>query len=408
MRCVAAAVIRALPLVPLVPISLIAQRGAAARETAARPPQLTAVPDLRLTAASLGLTGSAFGRGGHVALSPDGRIVVAPQVGDLVDLDSTGKRLSWKIQVGGRDPEIWMVDRMGWAGNTMWVIDQGFRQIALVDARGKITKSLEHPSWVRPAWADRRKYPVYSRVTPLSLYPDGSWLVIPYREKSLLDTPGYDTTVQYLMRISESGSIQRVVARVPREPARVDVTSGKTTRSFFIPYRAQGMFGWSPDGTRIGIVSANTKGADSATFRLTVIGEKGDTLVNRLYPYTPIRITPQARDSVRERTQGKVGTLTEEEVRNRIAEQIPPFYPPVSGLVIGRDNTIWVQLRTAPSVKSGDLRTWLVLDPAGAPIGSVSLPHDFVVEVASRERLWGFERQLGQPPVIARYRITRK
>jgi hypothetical protein len=393
----------AVPLLSFNALGIAAQRGA----TPPRVPQLTATSDLRLTAASLGLAGSAFGRGGRIALAPDGRLVVAPQTGDLVDFDSTGKRLSWKIQVGGRDPEIWIVDRMGWAGNTMWVIDQGFRQIALVDQRGKITKSLEHPTWVRPAWADRRKYPVFGRVTPLNLYPDGSWLVVPYREKSLLDTPGYDTTVQYVMRISEGGSIQRVLAGLPRDPGRVDVKSGKTTRSFFIPYRGQA-WGSSHDGLRIVIVSTNTKAADSASFRVTVIGEKGDTIVNRLYPYTPIKVTQQARDSIRERTQGKVGTLSEDEVRNLVAEHIPPFYPPVTGLVIGQDYSVWLQLRTAASAKSGDIRTWLVLDPTGAPIGSVGLPHDYIVEVATRERLWGFERKLGSPPVIVRYRITRR
>ena len=242
------------------------------RESQPSYPQLTATADLRLTATALGLSGSSFGRGARIAISPDGRMIVAPQNGDLVDLDSTGKRLSWKIQIGGKDPEIWIVDRIGWAANNMWVIDQGFRQIAIVDRSGKVTKSLEHPAWVRPAWNDRRNYPVFSRVTPLAVYPDGSWLVIPYREKSLLDTPGYDTTKQYVMRITEGGSIQRVIARVPREPARIFVTSGKTTRTFYIAAKAQDMWAWSNDGLRIATVTANTKGPDRATFRLSFIG----------------------------------------------------------------------------------------------------------------------------------------
>jgi hypothetical protein len=368
-----------------------------------RVPALIATSDLRLTSAGLGIPGSGFGRGAHLAIAPDGRVVVSPQSGDLVDLDSTGRRLSWKIQVGGRDPEIRQVDRMGWVGNTMWIIDEAYRQIALVDRGGKITKSLEHPSWIRPAWADRRKFPVFSRVTPLALYPDGTWLAIPYSEKSLLDTPGYDTTVQYVMRISESGAIQRLIARVPRQPARFFLTSGKTSRSYFIQYRAQDVWTWSIDGLRLATVNVNARGPDSATFRLNFIGEKGDTLFSRLYPYTPIKITQQARDSLRDRTQGKLGSLSEEEVRNLVAEKIPPFYPPITGVVIGSDYTIWLQLRGL-----GDDRTWLVLDSTGAPIGSVVLSKDFQLEVGDRQRVWGFERKLGRPPEIVRYRITRK
>lgn len=381
---------------------LSAQRaGASQPQQQARVPQLNAVADLRLTASGLGLSGNGFGRGGHLGIAPDGRIIVAPQFGELFDVDSTGRRLSWKIPIGGRDTDVRTVELMGWAGNTMWIVDPGYRQVALVDARGTITKSLEHPSWVRPAWADRRNFPVFSRVNPLAVYADGSWLVIPWNARSLVNTPGYDSTSDYMLRIAEGGSIQRTIARVPRNQGRVQVVSGKTTRSVFVPYLGQVRWDVSADGMRVPIVVVNMRGKDSATYRVTVMGDKGDTIFSRLYPYVPARIPPQARDSVRERVQGRIGTRSEDEVRGLVSENIPPFYPPVSAVIAGRDRTTWLLLYGA-----GEERTWLVLDPSGEPIGTVALPKDFFVEEAERQRAWGFDRKLGQPPVIVRYRIT--
>jgi hypothetical protein len=396
---------RVVPPLYLGAIVLAAGLGAQRPSTPARAlspvPKLTATADLRLAASDLALSGTTFGRGGHLGISPDGRIVVAPQVGEIFDLDSTGRRLSWKIPVGGRDAEIRTVERLGWAGSTMWIIDPPYGQIALVDGRGKITKSLEHPSWVRPSWADRRNFPVFGGVAPWAVYADGSWLVIPYRERSLMGTPGYDSMSQYMMRITEGGSIQRVIARLPRNQGAIQVPIGKTTRAVFVPYLGQARWNASSDAMRLAVVSVNARGPDSATFRVTSIGDKGDTVFSRLYPYTPVKIPSQARDSARERVQGRIGTRSEDDVRNLVAEKIPPFYPPVNAVIVGRDRTTWLLLH-----RTGEENPWLVLDPAGEPIGTVMLPKDFFLEEAERGRAWGFDRKIGQPPVIVRYRIT--
>jgi hypothetical protein len=376
-----------------------------AQRSSARPalqrPKLNAVADLRLTAPVLGLSPGAFGRGAHLGIAPDGRIVVAPTFGEILDLDTAGHRLSWKIPIGGRDAEVRNVERLGWAGNTLWIIDGGFQQIALIDPKGKVTKSLEHPSWVRPSWADRRNFPVFGSITPLAWAADSSWLVIPYRERSVLSTPGYDSTLQYIMKITEGGSIQKVIARVPRYEGGVRFPIGRGNRMVSVPQLGQTRWGVSTDGLGVAIVRVNSQGQDSATFRVTYIGDKGDTVFSRLYPYTPVKISPQSRDSLRERVQGRIGSRSEEEVRNAVAEKIPPFYAPVQAVVIGRDRTIWLlQYRT------GEENPWLVLDATGEQLGTVMLSKDYFLEAAERQRAWGFDRKIGQPPVLVRYRIT--
>ena len=186
----------------------------------ARAPQLRAVVDQRVENALPQASRSAV-----LTISPSGEMIVAGAQlsGGIRGFDSTGRALPWSIPFGnGIDAEIRWVWRMGWTGHTLWAADPGFGQLALIDRSGKVTKSLEYPSWVRPSWADRRKFPVFGGVEPLALYADGSWLVHPSKERSVVATPDYDNAFGYLMRIKENGSMERVVARGPRNDTRGD------------------------------------------------------------------------------------------------------------------------------------------------------------------------------------------
>src|SRR4029078_13429442 len=191
------------------------------------PPALGIVEELRVT-----LPDARAQRGSAVSVGAEGRMIAVPRWGgDMVAFDSTGKQLPYKQTIGGpTHPEIASAERFGWFGKTMWVWDPPSSQIALVDEQLKVTKSLEIPTWIRPTWADRRKYPVFGRMHPLDLYPDGSWLVGPTNPKSLVDTPDYDKTKTYIVRVTESGSIQRTIAKVPwlpNAPRGVPAEKGK-------------------------------------------------------------------------------------------------------------------------------------------------------------------------------------
>src|SRR5215467_2620411 len=130
--------------------SLLAGTLLAAPASAQATRRFAPVEDLRIEALSV--------RGQRdviVALAPDGGVVVAPRYGGLpiVAFDSLGKQRPWKIATGGRDDaEIGFPVRVGWIGGTrtMWIADQGYRQVALVDSNGKVFKSLEDASWLHP------------------------------------------------------------------------------------------------------------------------------------------------------------------------------------------------------------------------------------------------------------------
>jgi hypothetical protein len=319
------------------------------------PPTLTIVEELRVT-----LPETRAQRGSAILVGADGRMISVPQWGgDMVAFDSAGKPLPGKQTIGGpTDPEIRYAEKFGWVGKMMWVYDPGSSQIALVDPHLKVTKSLEIPSWIRPSWADRRKYPVFARMNPLALYADGSWLVTPANPKSLVDTPDFDKTMTYLVRIAESGAIQRTVARVPWFPnaprgGRPDLPIKQPSPRNFAFWTA------SADGTRILIAVPSTTTGDS-NHVVTVISEKGDTIYSRSMF----------------------------------------FSDPVAAARVGRDGSAWLQLRS----RTGD-RSWLALDPSGHQRGIVTFENNAFIHDADGSRIWTTEKN-GPTQALVRYRVT--
>src|SRR5262245_6245331 len=81
----------------------------------AQPPRLRQLPvdapDLRIEAQRLALQQ----RQGVIGVAPNGDIVIAPQMGEMVVFDSLGKMLPLKLPTGWqRDLEVRTVARIGW------------------------------------------------------------------------------------------------------------------------------------------------------------------------------------------------------------------------------------------------------------------------------------------------------
>jgi hypothetical protein len=343
---------------------------------------------------------------GVVAIGPAGEIMLAPAFasGNIVGFDSTGHDLGWKIAVGVRDAEIRWVTRIGWFANTMWIVDPGYRQVVLSDERGQITTSLEHPNWVRPTWADRRKYPVFGRLEPVALYPDGSWLIRPSSQHSLISTPGYDTAFTHLLRIGADGVIRKTIARVPRDNPITVIRSGSARRAVSIPYKQRSAWQSSVDGRCVVIVmmppASLTAGKDTGSIVVTAIGERGDTIYSRALSVDLFPLTPQTVDSIRDRNHGGFGGRSESQLHDEILKLLPAHYPPVGGVVVGRDGTAWIELRREAGALS-----WLVLDGLGKTIGFVSTPAGMTLRQADRDHVWATDAHGSRATTLVRYRV---
>jgi hypothetical protein len=360
-------------------------------------PALKATVDLKIDSALVTPTKSAF-----LLLGSSGDIVVSPETQGMMRwFDAAGRALPFKSPVSyGRDSDLRWVTRIGWLGSMIAAIDPGFRQIALLDRTGKVTKSLEFPSMIRPSWSDRHKYPLFSRYDALAVYSNGDWLVRAVEPKELMSTPAYDSTYTYFMRTNENGSIQRVMGRAPRNDWSVERRAGQSRWVYRVPFAARTMWDVSPDGARIVIVSQSVRGPDSASYRLTIIGEKGDTVLSKKFPVALTPIPKKTVDSALARVSG-FRDHSVDELRALVAKAMPPVYPPIENIIIGADQTIWLQIHSTTAD-----RQWLALDPAGTPIGVASVAKNFVARAGDRTHLWGFEAEGEQLRSLIRYAMT--
>ncbi|MFW6078595.1 MAG: hypothetical protein ACODAE_03180 [Gemmatimonadota bacterium] len=81
----------------------------------------------------------------------------------------------------------------------------------------------------------------------------------------------------------------------------------------------------------------------------------------------------------------------------------PDHYPPVSGVLLGRDGTIWLQRENLP----GDSVDWSILAPDGEPVGALTAPKRLTVLAGDRRSVWGMERDDLDVPHIVRCGVVR-
>jgi hypothetical protein len=203
------------------------------------------------------------------------------------------------------------------------------------------------------------------------------------------------------MRANENGSIQRVLGRVPRTEGVIERRSGQSRWVNRVPFAARTIWDVSADGSRIAIVSQKVRGPDSASYRVTVLGEKGDTVFSKKFSTTLTVVPKKSIDSALARVSSGFRNYPVEELRALVAKEIPPVYPPVQNILIGADKTIWLELHSTTAD-----RQWLELDPTGTPIGVATVAKNFVARAGDRTHLWGFEAEGEQLRTLVRYAIT--
>ena len=135
------------------------------------------------------------------------------------------------------------------------------------------------------------------------------------------------------------------------------------------------------------------------TYNLTLVRPIHDTVFSRSYAY-PGEAIP---DSAMER--GLAEMVPENNLARRFragARALAPVVYPPTGVTLGLDGTIWVELRRTDSGTPVH-----VLSEAGDPIGSLLLPPRTRIRQAGMTHLWVAEwDELGLTSVV-RYRVIR-
>jgi hypothetical protein len=147
---------------------------------------------------------------------------------------------------------------------------------------------------------------------------------------------------------------------------------------------------------RVVVVLATVSGKDSATYRVTTLNERGDTIFAKRVPFTPQPISAASRDSALRRNNNSAIKAEQE-------KRMPRILTPVMDVMIGRDRTTWLKLRSAPS--DSLTVTHLVLDVHGEPTATVTMPHTVTAVTVDKDHVWAIEKGKGNLRTVVRYKL---
>ncbi|HEX7241808.1 MAG TPA: 6-bladed beta-propeller [Longimicrobiaceae bacterium] len=369
-------------------------------------PQLTAqseIPRWRLVrdaTAGGGEGPGALTEVGEVTVGRDGRVYVSQRQDGVVRVYDARGRYLREIGRSGEGPgEFEWQSGMGWRGDTLWVADGAQARISLFRPDGRFVRSL---TFVRagPLTGGRPN-------VPGDLLADGSVLG---SWRAYLSVLAAGPVSEPLVRFTPRGEPIGVLARVERRNEFVQLRSGNSRTYFAQPFADSPMWAVAPDGSALVVVTrdAATSGGQ-ARFTVRKVHFSGRTAFARAYRYVPKPLPSAAVERV---VDEHVGGLSNARFRTppegaarrsiRRALYLPKHLTPVTGLVLGRDGTIWLRREEDGRPTVG----WIVLDPAGNVVARLSLPAKLDVRYADRTQLWGVELDEMDVPTLARFRVA--
>jgi hypothetical protein len=245
---------------------------------------------------------------------------------------------------------------------------------------------------------------------PVMIAPNGQ--LVGYAFEAVgRDDQGRTKTEQSFLRADADGSNRKRIGTQVRSPAPTQVSiqiDEKRTATAGIPFLTYPGMVYTSDGSRFGALT-HAFTDRGGVYTVVVVRTTGDTLFARSYPFagTPIpdAVRDSALDAIPRRTLGNGGALVYEpkigaELRDRIKPLTPRVYRRVQNMVIGRDNTTWLQMRA-----EGNTKELVALNAKGDAIMSVVIPASSDLYDASLTALWVVDKDADDLPSVVRYRI---
>ena len=371
---------------------VLAVLGAGRADAQSRVPDLPVVRDLVIDASANDLSPVSW-----IAAARNGTIAIGQAQDHLVRFfDEKGKSLGVLGRDGEGPGEFRRIDRGGWIADTLWVTDRSQPRFTLISPDLKLLRTVPMATGMRTSERDSNQS--VQVISSLGLYANGDQLkmgIIPALDDPQL--PSWARTKANtgsriaLGRVSSAGILLRPVAYTPFDQCGMDMSA--LAKLCQRPLAEIG-----PNSDRVATATAATSGTDMGTFRVVVIDQVGDTIFARRFPFKPEQIDAHLRDSL---TALAAAGPRPTQIRGLASERpAPKIYPPLIHLVIGRDGTTWVEMRTTTAG-----RPYLVLDPKGNPIGMVTLPPNTTIGAASRNTIWATQRDADDVESVVRFRV---
>ncbi|MEO5800672.1 MAG: 6-bladed beta-propeller [Gemmatimonadales bacterium] len=349
------------------------------RPLAAQARQLSANLDLRIEGNFTSIT--------SLAVDPGGRIVALDSREARVYLFSaTGKELARIGRNGGGPGEFTRPSGLGLTSNGFWVSDPMAFRVTLLSSDLQLQGVFTMPTSISRAVGG----PAVGRGAPIPVgVGTGDMLLVrsvpPLSDPRALSLFSLDKAGAAFVRINRAGQYQAELGRIG--PAPHCAVDGPNKAGATVPLCTEALASVSRDGRRVALLEP---GATPGSFRIVVVGLRGDTLASTVVRYTPIRIPKGVADSVFESVLSFRRDVT-----------LPQYFPAATGLVLGRDGSVWVE-----QIVGADQRRWVILDASGKTVGHLVLPPRVRLLEADLKNVWGVARDADDLPSIVRFRMA--
>jgi hypothetical protein len=374
------------------------------------PPRRQIIQDLKLDAVTEDFPG-VF----RLRVGPHGQIAVfVSQDQSLRLYDSTGRKIASFGRKGAGPGESRAVNAISFKGDTAWLYDNALKRLTFVTPGGKLLRHEVLPADLNLGASldsSTNALGAMYRFSPVMIAPNGQ--LVGYADVVVgRDETGRVKTEQSFLLANVDGSRRKKIGSYVKAPRPTQVSvpiDEKRDATAGIPFLTYPGMVYSQDGTRFGALTT-TLTDRGGSYSVTVVRTTGDTLFSRNYPFVGTPIPAAVRDSAIDaipRRKLANGTFVYEpkigaRLREAAAPLTPRVYRPVENMILGQDNTTWLQMRPV-----GDSKELIALNAKGDPILSVRIPLNADVWEASPTKLWVVEKDADDLPSVVRYRIRK-
>lgn len=347
-------------------------------------------------------------RVGHIAVGAGGLLYVAQPREGVIRIFSGDGVARGKLGGAGSGPgEFVRLGRLGTlADGRLWAADEGlnratlFRQVASQEYEHRTfslvgsTSGLYLPKLVGVVDDGRA---VVELLTESHRVADGEIATLP-----VLITDFSLTDADTMVRLP----VERKVLAVRRK--------GERYRGLFgvQPLKSPPLWAVSPEGGRVVVVNAGAVSTgEAATFELRLVDTRANTIWEDHVSYEPVPMPSGLRDSLVDRwteialrSRG-VAARNRAEAKSLVVDALyrPEFLPPVTDLVVGTDESIWLR-REETGLSTV---TWEAFNGEGTRLASLVAPSDLRILATDGQTVWGEEVGALDVPYVAAYRILR-
>jgi len=342
-------------------------------------PRVTAVETARLDGEAHGLV--LISPLGGVALKRDGELVVA-QTGNyqILFVSSDGKVSGAFGREGSGPGEFRRIITLGLHGDSVWIWDAPQGRATIIGPQHQYLATKLMPAFKLP-----NDMPTGPAAGALVGIPHDDELVgLNFAEGGISAFRG-----------TWGGTVEHTLPQLTsREDGRwIRVNGGVFPGN---PFETGPVFDFSEDGRLLAIAHPFFEGENAGKVSVTLIETTGDTVYAGLYRIPSTAIPQDTIDNVLAEKSARLSP--ELAAAFKQGAFIPPFWQPVSNLLIANDRRVWLKLPP-----DGAVQPYAILDGAGKFERAVDFPGGTTVAAAADTIAWAIETNELAVPSLVKY-----